>query len=97
MKAVLQQILDALNRRRVRATYGAVAKALNPSPLALGGMLGERRPLASWIVSARTGQPTGYSPHQKHSDLESSPEILKTGLAVLQLLVGIPKPRRGKP
>jgi hypothetical protein len=73
----IDNILDALNAQRQRATYGAVAAVLNQSPRDL--MRGrERGPRCSWVVSKETGMPTGYKPDQIHPDLEHRAEILST-------------------
>jgi len=73
----LDQVLDALDRGHQRATYGAVAALLNQAPRAL--MSGrERDQRHSWVVSLRTGQPTGYNPEQIHADLMEHLEVLST-------------------
>ena len=51
---VAKEILEFLNRHRVRATYGAVADLLGVLPRGVGAMLGEKRPEASWVVNAQT-------------------------------------------
>jgi alkylated DNA nucleotide flippase Atl1 len=77
MKA--QEILDFLNRNQVRATYGAVADLLGVLPRGVGAILGEKRPEASWVVNAQSGEPTGYTELQRHPGLHSKPPILRTG------------------
>ena len=74
----VEQILEALQASRVRATYGAVAGVLGVPAVAVGRMLGEKRPLASWVVSKSTGLPSGYSAVESHSALTSNPRILET-------------------
>jgi hypothetical protein len=73
----LDQILDALDRGHQRATYGAVAALLNQAPRTL--MSGrERDQRHSWVVSTRSGQPTGYNPEQIHPDLQEHADVLHT-------------------
>ena len=73
----LDQIIDALDRGRQRATYGAVAALLNEAPRTL--MKGrERDQRHSWIVSAKNNEPTGYPPEQVHPDLHAREEVLAT-------------------
>ena len=82
----IDEILECLERRRIRATYGAVAEVLNTangtSYIARGVsvLLGERRPRASWVVSSQDLEPTEYSPQEKHPELYRYPHAIKTGL-----------------
>jgi alkylated DNA nucleotide flippase Atl1 len=62
----------------VRATYGAVAGLLGVPPVGVGAMLGEKRHLASWVVSKSTGLPTGYLPTECHPMLTSKAHIIET-------------------
>lgn len=78
-------ILDSLAGQQQRATYGAVAGVLNSAPRAL--MAGRPRdPRHSWIVSRRTGEPTGYGPDQIDPALTTRPEVLRTPDALLSWL-----------
>ncbi|MEP6731799.1 MAG: hypothetical protein ABJE10_14225 [bacterium] len=73
----LDAILDALERGRQRATYGAVASRVNrPQRFLMRGRPCDHR--HSWIVSKATGLPTGYGPHDMHPDLLLRPEVLST-------------------
>jgi len=73
----IDQILDALDRAHQRATYGAVAALLGTSPRTL--MQGRGRDQRhSWVVSRRSGEPTGYSADQMHPDLRTNPEIFES-------------------
>ena len=84
----LDQILDALDRGRQRATYGAVAAVLGHTPRTL--MIGrERDQRHSWIVSARSGQPTGYRPDQIHPDLSAHADVLNTKEGLSQWLESV--------
>jgi len=93
MNSSLKLILDYLNREHVRATYGAVGEALGIPAIAVGTSLGDRCPEASWIVSAETGQPTGYAPGDIHPLLEGSP-IITSGADLVRRLAGFPSRKR---
>jgi hypothetical protein len=79
MDPKLAEIITFLNHNRVRATYGAVAEVLGVVPRSIGARLGPRHMEASWIVSAATGLPTGYSPTEIHPDLRSTTPLIRTG------------------
>jgi alkylated DNA nucleotide flippase Atl1 len=68
-----------LGRIKRRATYGAVGHCVGLHPRAVGALLGPHSPAASWVVSAETGEPTGYLDSEKHPDLHSSTEIIRSG------------------
>ena len=73
----MDTILDALERGQQRATYGAVAALLGKSPRTL--MTGrDRDQRHSWVVSRKSGEPTGYAPDQVHPDLRERPEVFET-------------------
>ena len=74
----LNLILRALNGRKRRATYGAVAGVLGLADQDAGKWLGDRRPWASWVVRAKDGQPAGYEEWQKHPDLRRHESLLRT-------------------
>ena len=75
--SLMDQIIDALDRQRQRATYGAVAAVCQSSPRTL--MAGrERDHRHSWVVRRQTGQPTGYEPEQIHPDLLHSDRVIET-------------------
>lgn len=74
----MEEILDALERGRQRATYGAVASAVSISPrLLMKGRTRDRR--HSWVVNRSTGFPTGYQPQELHPELQAHPDVLATG------------------
>ena len=73
-----KSILDHLNRTRVRCTCGAFGGVAGIPPIAVGRQLGPRRPEASRVVNADTGEPTGYAPHQQHPDLYGTNDIIRT-------------------
>lgn len=90
MNEDVETILAFLNRERVRATYGAVGEAIGGLPgRAVGSMLGDRRPEASWVVNADTGLPTGYAPNELAPGLTDDPTIIQTGLNLLGRMVGL--------
>ena len=77
-RATLDQILDALDAARQRATYGAVAAVVGASPRVL--MSGrERNQRHSWVVNLKSGLPTDYADELIHPELASSTIIIKTG------------------
>lgn len=79
MVPILQEIVDYLNREKVRATYGAVGEAIGVPARSIGAMLGGRRPEVSWVVSSATELPTGYVPSQYHPDLRSRSRVIRDG------------------
>ena len=73
----LDEIIDALDRNRQRATYGAVAGVVHSTARTL--MKGrEREQKNSWIVSTSTGIPTGYPPDALHPELKVNQKVLRT-------------------
>ena len=92
----LDEILEYLNTERVRCTYGAVGQLIDAPSLSVGTHLrywlrkrfgdGDRRPETSWVVSASTGEPTGYEEDQKHPELRRTNRIIITGEELKQCL-----------
>jgi len=73
----MDQIIDALDREHQRATYGAVAALLGKAPRTL--MAGRQRDQRhSWVVSRKSGTPTGYDPAQMHPELLAVDHIIET-------------------
>jgi hypothetical protein len=73
----MDRIIDALDRERQRATYGALAAVLGKAPRTL--MSGRQRDQRhSWIVSRRSGRPSGYDAEQMHPDLLANEKIIET-------------------
>ena len=73
----LDQIIDVLDRRQQRATYGAVASLLGTAPRTL--MSGrDRDQRHSWVVSRKNGQPTGYESEQVHPALMVSERVIES-------------------
>ena len=81
----LDQVLDALEHHRRRATYGAVAEVVGG--IARGVMQGRRRaPRCSWVVRQRDGLPTGYHPGEWAPDLLAYPHVIATATELRTLL-----------
>lgn len=72
----MDEILEYCNSAKIRVSYGAAADMLNVDQLSVGKLLGERRPEASWIVSKKTGRPTGYAKEQVHKDLLKNSRVI---------------------
>lgn len=89
MNPRMDRIVAFLNTEHRRATYGAVGEALGLPAQTIGGMLGRRRPEASWVVSAETLEPTGYGAGDKHAALHERPEVITTGLELLRRMSGL--------
>ena len=97
-KQLLKEILGILNKRKVRATYSAVACILKMPPQSIGELLGCCRPCASWVVGKRTGKPTGYKREECHPDLCQKPKWMKSCCELrkcLQLSIPVEEHRRG--
>ena len=77
MQEKVSTILDYLNKVKTRCTYGAVAEVLGVSSRSVGPLLGEHRPEASWVVNAKTGDPTDYQEDEKHPELYRTSRIIK--------------------
>lgn len=75
---LINQILEYLNREQTRCTYSVVAEILGVNPQSVGQILGERRPEASWVVNAKTGDPTDYDKSQKHPRLYRTDRIIRS-------------------
>jgi hypothetical protein len=89
MEDKITLVLDYINQVKTRCTYTAAAKALGITTVKLKKLLGEHRPEISWFVGSETGEPTGYTGPQKHSELYrtkriiTSAEVLTRNLPVL--------------
>ena len=73
----LDQILDALQHARQRATYGAVASVLAAAPRTLMKNR-DRDQRHSWVVSRKSGLPTGYEPNELHPDLLLNDRVIES-------------------
>jgi hypothetical protein len=90
----LVKFVEFLARNRVRATYAALAEAAGVSQRQVGALLGARSPLASWVVSASTGEPTGYAEHQKDPHLRDSDEVIVSGAELTHRMKREPRPTK---
>lgn len=70
-KENLRQVLDFLNRNKLRASYKDVAAFLGLPARALAELLEPHRPEACWVVNEETGKPSGYSEAESDPDLRS--------------------------
>ena len=84
--ATVNQILDCLNRERVRATYGAVGEVLGLPAQSVGRVLGSHTRRASWVVNAKTGKPMGYTADMMHPEICRTRRIIKSGAELSRLL-----------
>ncbi len=82
----LQRILLRLDEVKTRATYAAVGELVNISPMKVGELLGDRQPLASWIVARRNHLPTGYNTDEMHTDLFLNRRVIDSGSALASLV-----------
>ena len=82
----IEEILAYLNAARVRCTYGAVGKVIGCHPISVGRLLGERCKEASWVVNARTEQPTGYTSNRKHPQLKEKDHIIMCGAELVECM-----------
>lgn len=74
---MLDDLLDALGRHRIRAAEGAVAAFLGRDPSAL--LAGRPRDARhSWIVNPVTMLPSGFPRDRWHPDLRVRPAVLLT-------------------
>ena len=78
MNPRMDKIVAFLNAEHRRATYGAIGESLGLPAQTAGGMLGQRRAEASWIVSAETLEPTDYGAGDEHAALHERPEVIPT-------------------
>ena len=78
MEPGLVKFVEFLDRNKIRATYRAVAEAAGVPVRSMGVLLGDKCPLASWVVNDRTEEPTDYAPRDKDPDLHLNSEIIRT-------------------
>jgi len=79
MARELEHIVSFLQQKRIKATYRAVGEMVGLPALSVGRRLGPKCPKASWVVSKTTGDPTGYSEHEKDAHLDEETEIIESG------------------
>lgn len=84
----LEGVVDRLDRQYQRATYSAVAGLLGvPQQSLMKGL--PKSPRYSWIVNAKTGQPTGYPDEAVHPALIARMEWIKDSEALTEWLEGL--------
>ena len=72
---LLAEVIAKLERNHQRATYGAVGGIVGlPSRSVMSGQPKTSR--NSWVVSAKTKLPTGYSQTECHSFLEANRRVI---------------------
>jgi hypothetical protein len=82
---LLEQVLDALERHSIRATYGAVAELVGG--IARGVMKGRpRTPRYSWVVRKRDGLPSEYHQSQWAPTLFAHPRVITSGAELRALM-----------
>ena len=86
MDPELRGILEFLEKHEIRATYQAVGEAIGVSARAVGAMLGERNPRASWVVAGDRERPTGYRPEEEHPALYQNHRIIRTGADLMRYM-----------
>lgn len=89
---LLDQVLRCLAAHRQRVSYAALARLLGKNPRTL--MAGrEKTSNYSWVVSSRTGKPSGYGPEECAPDLMASPSpIVDTAILRAWLEERLPAP-----
>lgn len=88
MEDKVRIIIEYLNKVKTRCTYGVVAEILGVNSQSVGLHLGERRPEVSWVVNAKTGDPTDYIDSEKHPELYRTDRIIKSA-EVLRRNLGV--------
>ena len=89
----LEEVVDFLNRRQMRATYGAVAEVVGrPATFLMSGI--PRDPRYSWIVNQKSLRPTGYSEDEYHPALLRKSFVLMTAAELRDWMT---RPDGGRP
>jgi hypothetical protein len=78
----LSEVLEYLNEKQMRATYGAVAGRLGVLPRSMGQMLGDPSQYASWVVSQDKKMPTDYPEDKIHPDLTRTSLVITSADAL---------------
>ena len=95
MESKVQQMLEFLERNKLRASYKDVADFLRIPRAALAMLLESRPPEACWIVNEETGKPSGYAESECHPDLRTHDVI--DGQADLRLKMKLDRTATPKP
>jgi predicted RNase H-like nuclease len=81
-------VLKALESAELRCTYNALAEYCGLSTGVVIQCLGERRPLASWIVNKDTLRPSYYRPDQEHPNLYQNARVISNVKDLEEVLAG---------
>jgi alkylated DNA nucleotide flippase Atl1 len=84
----VETVLAMLQAKKTRCTYGALAELVGTNPRDVSVYLTPRRAEASWVVSKKTGLPTGYESYQLHPELEKNEHVIGTGKELESVLSG---------
>ena len=88
LKRKVNEILVALNEAELRCTYNALTDFCGSDLRSIINCLGERRPLASWIVNRKTLQPTNYLASQEHPNLYKNDTVFDSAEQLQALISG---------
>ena len=86
MSEKVMRVLEALQHEKTRCTYGALAEYIGTSPRDVSTFLSPKRPEASWVVSKKTGMPTGYESYQLHPELQTHEKVIEQCADIERLL-----------
>ena len=77
----LQSVVSLLSKHAQRATYGAVGGLVGLPPRSV--MSGRaKNPSNSFVVSAKTGMPTGHAQAERHPALVSRSSVIASAAAL---------------
>lgn len=76
LKTQIDEVLHVLNKAEFRCTYNALAEYCGADLRSIINCLGDRRPMASWIVNRNSMKPTGYLPRQEHENLYKKSTVI---------------------
>ena len=79
----VEEVVECLNHYRLRASYEAVGNVVGCGTRHVGRLLGESRPLTSWIVDKNTEMPSTKAfpddnPLLLHPDLQRTDYVIKS-------------------
>lgn len=88
-KEHLASVIAVLERRSQRATYGAVGGIVDlPAQSVMHGEAKSHR--NSWVVSAKSGVPSGYTKDEWSPALKKNHEIIRSQAALAEWLKSQP-------
>nr|AAS92966.1 hypothetical protein [uncultured bacterium] len=77
----LEDVVSRLARHSQRATYGAVGGVVGR--IARSVMSGQpKTPANSFVVSASSGEPTGYTQSERHTSLRARASVISSAAAL---------------